>query len=160
MSCANSSAIYVPNLATKTVGIEGKINKIGTATYCKTISYDAKCPGLDSFRYGLQYLVSSVCQICVVNLNVKKNWAFNIHFFTLLFVFKAKVYFSNGYWILKSRLTKDNHNLTLSHFVSKRWSIIYYNFPIDLHMASSSLYLLLITSQVVLIRIVVLSVKL
>ena len=30
------------------------------------------CPGLDSFHSGLQYLVSFVCQICVMNLNGKK----------------------------------------------------------------------------------------
>jgi hypothetical protein len=51
------------------------------------------CPGLDSFHPGSQYLVSFVCQIGVVKLNFDQNISFNIHFFTLLIVFKAKIYF-------------------------------------------------------------------
>jgi hypothetical protein len=31
-------------------------------------------PGLDSCHPGTQYLISSVCQICVVKLNTEKMW--------------------------------------------------------------------------------------
>jgi hypothetical protein len=52
-----------------------------------------KRPGLESFHPGFQYLVSFVYQICVVKSNVNLNVAFNIRFFTLIFVFNAKIYF-------------------------------------------------------------------
>jgi hypothetical protein len=55
---------------------------------------DAKCPGLESFHPGIQYLISSVCLICVVNLNINQNASFNIHIFTLLFVFEAIIEFT------------------------------------------------------------------
>jgi hypothetical protein len=48
-------------------------------------------PGLDSFHPGIQYLISSVCQIWVVNYKFNQNVEFNIHFFTLPFTFKIKV---------------------------------------------------------------------
>src|SRR5450755_825714 len=43
------------------------------------------CPRLDSFLPEFQYLVSFVCQICVVNLNSNQSNTFNIHFFILLY---------------------------------------------------------------------------
>ncbi len=46
-----------------------------------------------------------------MNFKLYQNNEFNIHFLTLLFVFKSKIYFSNGYWILNSRLSKDDHKL-------------------------------------------------
>ena len=56
------------------------------------------CPGLDSFHPGIQYLISAVCQICVVKLNINKNVAFNIHLFALLIVLKTKIYFAIEYF--------------------------------------------------------------
>ncbi len=53
----------------------------------------------DTFYPGFQYLISSVCQIWVMNIKFNQNVEFNIHFFKLLFVFKAKVYFSIEYLI-------------------------------------------------------------
>src|SRR5450631_567254 len=52
------------------------------------------CPGLDSFHPESQYFVSAVCQICVVKLNRNQIASFYNHFFTLLFVFRPKIYFT------------------------------------------------------------------
>jgi hypothetical protein len=54
------------------------------------------CPGLDSLRPGIQYLISSVCQNWVMNFKFNRNVEFNIHFLTLLFVFKTNIYYSIG----------------------------------------------------------------
>jgi hypothetical protein len=69
----------------------GKINKIGTVTSCKTISYGAECPGIESFHPGFQYLVSTVCQLCVVKNKFNENVAFNVHFCTLSFYFNSNI---------------------------------------------------------------------
>ena len=66
-----------------------------------------ECPGLEFFHSGFQYFASSVCQICVVKFKQYKNASFNIHFFTLLFVFRLKIYFAMEYLTRNSVLINE-----------------------------------------------------
>jgi hypothetical protein len=90
-------------------------NKFATLPNKKApTSSGSLCPGLDSFHSGIQYLISSVSQICVVKLNINQNISFNIHFFTFLFVFMAKIYFT---WLIYFPPKRLFHKLHISAVV-------------------------------------------
>jgi len=43
-----------------------------------------KCPGLKYFHTGVQYLISSVCHICVISSYTSQNRTFNVRFFSFV----------------------------------------------------------------------------